>query len=230
MADVFISYASEDRNRVQPLAHALGTQGWSVWWDRHIVAGQTFDEVIERELTSARSVVTLWSASSIASEWVRNEAAVAAERGVLVPALIDHVALPLEFRRKQTVDLVGWDGSTSHEGFQALCRGIAASVSGEVTSPREVTTSHRPHVSRTKWFATAGIVAAVVLSAVAYWGWPGEQSQPSEPSAAADANPARVEPPLSSSPPSSPRNAEGHRPRLSLGRYRFRRRARAMDR
>jgi TIR domain len=204
MADVFISYASEDRDRVRPLAHALGTQGWSVWWDRHIVAGQTFDEVIERELTSARSVVTLWSASSIASEWVRNEAAVAAERGVLVPALIDRVALPLEFRRKQTVDLVGWDGSTSHEGFQALCRGITASVSGEVTSPREVTTSHREHVSRTKWFATAGIVAAVVLSAVAYWGWPREQSQPSEPPAAADATPPRIEQPRAPSPPLEP--------------------------
>jgi hypothetical protein len=72
--------------------------------------------------------VAVWSASAVASEWVRNEAAMAAERGVLVPALIDRVALPLEFRRKQTVELVGWDGDPSHEGFQALCAGIAASA------------------------------------------------------------------------------------------------------
>jgi len=62
-----------------------------VWWDRKIIAGQTFDQVIAHELETAKSVVVLWSKDSISSEWVKNEAAVAAERGVLVPALIDLV-------------------------------------------------------------------------------------------------------------------------------------------
>ena len=82
MSDVFLSYASEDRERAAQLARALGQQGWSVWWDRKIIAGQAFDQAIERELEAARAVVVLWSAHSIASEWVKNEAAVAAERGV----------------------------------------------------------------------------------------------------------------------------------------------------
>jgi TIR domain len=188
MADVFISYAGEDRDRVGPLAHALEAQGWSVWWDRHIVAGQTFDQVIERELTSAKSIVTLWSTSSVASEWVRNEAGVAAERGVLVPALIDRVALPLEFRRKQTVDLVGWDGSTTHEGFQALCRGIA-SAHGGVPPPRETTTVHQRPWWRTRGFAAGCVAAAIVVSAVAYW-WPGERRQRVPPTATRTNQPA----------------------------------------
>ncbi len=77
MADIFISYASDDRARVKPLAEALGRKGWSVWWDRKIIAGQAFDQAIERELETARCVVVLWSAHSTASEWVKNEAAVA---------------------------------------------------------------------------------------------------------------------------------------------------------
>ena len=128
MTDVFISYASEDRDRAEKLARALGAVGWSVWWDRKIITGQTFDQAIERELESAKSVVVLWSKHSIASEWVKNEAAVAAERGVLLPAVIDSVKPPLEFRRKQTAELIDWDGESSHSGFQALCEGVATSI------------------------------------------------------------------------------------------------------
>ena len=128
MTDVFISYASEDRERARTLASSLEEKGWSVWWDRKIIAGQTFDQVIEQELETAKSVVVLWSKDSVSSEWVKNEAAAAAERGVLVPALIDAVKLPLEFRRRQAADLVGWGGDPSHGGFQALCDGIAAKV------------------------------------------------------------------------------------------------------
>jgi hypothetical protein len=128
MTDVFISYASEDRERAHQLASALAALGWSVWWDRKIITGQPFDEAIEHELETAKSVVVLWSKQSIASEWVKNEAAVAAERGVLVPALIENVKLPLEFRRKQTADLIGWAGDASQSGFQALCEGVAAKM------------------------------------------------------------------------------------------------------
>ena len=83
MTDVFISYASEDRARAEMLAGALAALGWSVWWDRKIITGQAFDQAIEHALETARSVVVLWSRHAIASEWVKNEAAVAAERGVI---------------------------------------------------------------------------------------------------------------------------------------------------
>ncbi len=52
MSDIFISYASEDRNRIEPLAKALAAQGWSVWWDREVPFGRDFDEIIEEGVVS----------------------------------------------------------------------------------------------------------------------------------------------------------------------------------
>ena len=175
MADIFISYANEDRERAGRIASALESCGWSVWWDRKIVVGQAFDKAIELELETAKCVIVLWSQKSIDSEWVKNEAAAGAERGVLVPALIDRVKLPIEFRRRQTADLAGWEGNTSQEGFQALCTGIAAKV-----TPGKVAASHLPpdpvvsgsrQRSRWKWASVPAI--AVLLGLVIYWVWVG---------------------------------------------------------
>jgi hypothetical protein len=146
VTDIFISYASEDRERAGKLAQAFGTMGWSVWWDRRIIVGQAYDQTIERELEAARSIVVLWSKYSIASEWVRNEAAVGVGRGVLVPASLERVQLPLEFRRKQTADLTNWNGEPSHSGFQAVCEGVANVLGGP--PPKFQTEPTLPHNRR----------------------------------------------------------------------------------
>jgi hypothetical protein len=133
-----------------------------VWWDRRIIAGQTFDQVIEHELETAKCVVVLWSKDSIVSEWVRNEAAAAAERGVLVPALIDNVKPPLEFRRKQTADLVGWDGTPSDGGFQALCDGVATKANITRAAQRQsITQPRRGFRWQRRWILGATIVIAI---------------------------------------------------------------------
>jgi TIR domain-containing protein len=126
VVDVFLSYAREDRERAGMVASALETQGWSVWWDRKIVAGQSFDRTIEEQLKSARAVVVLWSIHSIDSEWVRNEAADASEREALVPALIDDVKQPLEFRRRHAANLTAWSGDPADPEFLVLHHGLKA--------------------------------------------------------------------------------------------------------
>lgn len=167
MTDVFISYASEDRDRAEKLASALSAVGWSVWWDRKIITGQTFDQAIERELESAKSVVVLWSKHSIASEWVKNEAAVAAERGVLLPAVIDGVKPPLEFRRKQTAELIDWDGEPSHSGFQALCQGVATSI-GSVPLRQSIPRQRQKLRWSPRWALAAIAILAVALGLGVY--------------------------------------------------------------
>jgi hypothetical protein len=74
VSDIFLSYAREDLPRVKPVVAALEQRGWSVWWDRTIRPGQTFDAVIEAALDEARCIVVLWSRESVKSQWVRTEA------------------------------------------------------------------------------------------------------------------------------------------------------------
>jgi hypothetical protein len=136
MPDVFLSYAREDRERASVLAHALESDGWSVWWDRKLVAGEAFDDTIERQLATADSVVVLWSEHSIRSEWVKNEAAAASERDVLVPVLLDDVKQPLEFRRRHAADLTHWTGDPADSEFSRLIAGIAAKTGRPARQPR----------------------------------------------------------------------------------------------
>ena len=122
MADVFVSYIASDRDRVTQLVEALQAAGLSVWWDRGIDVGSTFDREIERELDAARCVVVVWSNASVDSEWVRNEAFEAQSRNALVPILISDVKPPLAFRRAQTARIIESPASVGE--FDAMLRAI----------------------------------------------------------------------------------------------------------
>ncbi|MEE4600084.1 MAG: toll/interleukin-1 receptor domain-containing protein [Desulfobacteraceae bacterium] len=124
MTDIFISYSRKDIHRVKPFAKALETHGWSVWWDRSIPPGKTFAQVIEAAITDAKCVVVMWSESSIASDWVKEEANIGKRRGVLIPTLLDPVGPPLGFGLIQAADLTDWDVRTPHAGFSFLLEAI----------------------------------------------------------------------------------------------------------
>jgi hypothetical protein len=126
MSDVFLSYAREDQHKAEALAAILARQGWSVWWDRSILAGRSFEDDIEQELRQAAVVVVLWSRASVASSWVRNEAAEGMARRILVPARIDGAAIPLGFRGLQAADLSSWEGEDDGIVLQPLLRSVAA--------------------------------------------------------------------------------------------------------
>lgn len=137
MADIFLSYAHQDRQRVAPLADALQRAvGCEVWWDRRILPGQQFDDAIQQALENARSVVVVWSSTSVQSRWVRSEAREAVRRNVLVPIMIEQVALPLEFTAFETADLTQWQGQADHPDFveltDALTRMVAAAPSSSL--------------------------------------------------------------------------------------------------
>jgi len=126
MSHVFISYSKQDRKHAKDVATRLIQEGWSVFWDRTIPVGSTWDEVLEKELNSARVIVTLWSKNAVASEWVRSEAAEGANRRILVPAVLEVVTVPIRFRLLQTADISDYKlGEPDTEGMQLLIEAIA---------------------------------------------------------------------------------------------------------
>jgi formylglycine-generating enzyme required for sulfatase activity len=122
MADAFISYKNEDRAAARLFADALAAEGISVWWDPAVRTGETYDEVIERNLREARTVVVLWSPRSVRSKWVRAEATVGDRKGEggLAPVMIAECERPIAFELMQTADLRGWEGDRTDPRWLAF--------------------------------------------------------------------------------------------------------------
>ncbi len=113
--DIFISYSRADRERVDHIAKALQAEGYEVWWDRDIRAGEEFDHVIDKAIKNSSAIVVVWSDQSINSRWVKEEAEDGVEADTLVPVTIDPVVIPRGFRRIQAAELQdgGNDPTTS---------------------------------------------------------------------------------------------------------------------
>ena len=128
MADVFISYARQDKARVGPLVAAIEASGWSVWWDPEICPGQEFDRQIVAELKIATAVLVVWTPKSVESRWVRGEARDAAERGILVPVRFERAEMPLDVRTFHTTDLDDWGEDSQSPQAQEVLRALGALV------------------------------------------------------------------------------------------------------
>jgi hypothetical protein len=123
MADLFISYSRNDRERCTAIRDALAALKVNVWSDARIGAGSSFDREIEREIEAAKALLVLWSEDSVESDWVRNEARTGKEGGRLVATQIAPCQLPLEFRSIQAELLPeGAEGTDNQAWINVLSR------------------------------------------------------------------------------------------------------------
>jgi hypothetical protein len=169
MADVFVSYASSEKNKAQLVAQSLEAAGFTVWWDRALKPGETFDRVIEREIAAAKAVVVLWTRASVESQWVREEADHGRQRENLVPLLMDEVTPPMGFGRVQAAKLAHWSGDPNDHEWQEVVQSVQRLV-GRPAKP--VFMRAKPSVKLEKkkgppWLAIGlGVVAVGLLAMV----------------------------------------------------------------
>lgn len=174
---LFLSYSRADEVPARRLASALQHAGYVVWWDAMIEGGAAFSKSIADALDSADAVLVLWSAHSIESDWVRDEASQGRERHRLVPLSIDGSHPPLGFRQYQVIDLSHWHGRRASPEFRAIERAIAT-VAGQRV---EAAVVRRPAVSR-RGLLLGGTAAAGALVAGGVWfawdeGWIGRSDR-----------------------------------------------------
>ena len=107
---VFVSYAHEDRERVESLVKALAAR-FNVWWDREIELGETWRQTLMEKLDSARCVVVVWTAASVGRDFIWSELDRVKDRGIVVPVKLDQNArIPPGFDQMQHLDLTSWTG------------------------------------------------------------------------------------------------------------------------
>lgn len=167
---VFVSYSRDDLARARPVIDALVGAGHSVWWDGLLAGGDAYAHTTETALETADAVVVLWSARSIQSHWVRDEATRGRDRGRMVPVSIDGTVPPLGFRQIQYIDLAGWRGKADAAELIQLHRAIAATAD----APRSqlafagLAAGSRPLSRRTALMVGGGLVAALGGGAIAW--------------------------------------------------------------
>lgn len=184
MADIFISYKKEDAGRVIRMVEALRAEGFDVWWDHGIKAGSEWDRSIHKELYAARVVIAIWSHASVAAPWVKEEATVGKNRGVLIPARIDDVEPPLGFMMIQAADLVDWKGDRKDPRwtfFLEAVRNILRGGAGLADAPSmrtEAPPRRAASSNRMPMLLALGGVALVAVLALVWALLPGRGTTP----------------------------------------------------
>jgi tetratricopeptide (TPR) repeat protein len=155
MAKLFLSYSRKDESKARRLTQWLEREGHDVWRDEDdIGGGASFSLEIEKALKGSDAVLVLWSADSVQSAWVRDEAGFGRDKGKLIPFSLDGTEPPLGFRQFQSIGLTGWKGS---RGLPNADR-IRAAIARVADLPQAAVPSKNP-----PWRPTINLRTALLI-------------------------------------------------------------------
>jgi len=165
MADIFVSYSKKDKKRVGRLVERLEGEGWTVFWDTHLLSGDAWARRILVEIESARCVLVVWSRMAVASEWVGKEADIAQTRGIMIPATLDGTLPPPGFRGVQAENIYWWGGTRDNAALKRLLISVSRKL-----NPNDPL-SKIPPPDDEPWIRLRHLIAAVAIGACALAGY-----------------------------------------------------------
>ena len=143
--EVFVSYSSQDRDRVIPVVEYLRNSGISVWVDEgNIHAADLWSEQIVQAIAGCRVMVVMLSGNSTDSHNVVKEAMLASEqKKALLPVYLEPAQIPAKLQYQlagiQHLELYGQD---EQQVLDDLANGLAkhgVSCDGEAAVPKSTT-------------------------------------------------------------------------------------------
>src|ERR1700741_1150040 len=136
MAKLFLSYTRKDETKARRFTAWLEHEGHDVWRDEDdIRGGASFSSEIENALKECDAVLVLWSANSIKSDWVRDEAGYGRDAGKLIPFSLDGTEPPIGFRQFQAIGLSRWEGHGEPPGEDRIRSAITRIAELPETAP-----------------------------------------------------------------------------------------------
>ena len=99
-ADVFLSYSVKDGALIDSLADELEGRHIPVWYDRGLMAGQPWRDVLRQRIETVKAVVVLWTENAIGSKWVKAEADLADRHNKLISlrdSKLEPTCIPMPF-------------------------------------------------------------------------------------------------------------------------------------
>jgi len=144
-AEVFVSYSSQDRDRVIPVVEYLRSLGISVWVDEgNIHAADLWSEQIVQAIAECQVMVVMLSGNSTDSHNVVKEAMLASEqKKALLPVYLESAEIPARLQYQLAgIQHLEFYGQDEQQVLEDLANGLAkrgVSREGEATVPQPTT-------------------------------------------------------------------------------------------
>ena len=168
-AEVFISYASKDRDRILDLVDRLDAAGVSVWIDQMSIEGATmWSQEIVAAIRSCKVLILAISSSSADSENVVKELALASEgRKRILPVYLESAEIPESMAYQLAgIQRVEFFDGDEEVGQQSVIRALAKLG---VTVNEEASTAAAGAPKRTSHGASHATTSEVAKSEKAAW-------------------------------------------------------------
>tara|TARA_Y100001933_G_scaffold182184_1_gene180645 strand:+ start:494 stop:1408 length:915 start_codon:yes stop_codon:yes gene_type:complete len=154
--EVFVSYSSQDYERVMPLVDRLRSVGVAVWVDEgNIDAATLWSESIVEAITECRVLIMMVSSHSTDSHNVVKEVMIASEsKKTILPIYLEPADIPAKLKYQLTgIQHLEWFDGGSDEVFETLKDGLAkrgVTIDGQARTSQALgkapqKTTRKPH-------------------------------------------------------------------------------------